>query len=185
MTTTTTTTKRQHANRYEESSTRYLRGLVQGFLAHPGELEIHAAMAGRNVLVIECQATRTDTPRLVGSKGAMIRAVRTVMHYWCAVVGVRLHLNILEPKESAAAVIRPFRPNLTWDAQDDAKAKAVLEAIIDPLAQPGEVMVKVMEASTVFWITHKVPQEVVEAVATVMDAWGRNNGRAIIVTAAL
>lgn len=103
------------AQKHSEIAIPLLRELVKAYTRHPETLKVDGAdMTAAVVMTIK--GDRDDHPKLVGSAGKHIQAIRTIFAVVGAKMGRKINITLLEPDMGTKGSPTTFTANPNWDS---------------------------------------------------------------------
>ena len=81
----------------------FVEYIVKNLVDNPDQVRI-TEVSGSHTLIIELDVDKSDIGKIIGKKGKTINAIRTLLMSVASRNGIRVSLEILEPKIAAAPI---------------------------------------------------------------------------------
>lgn len=162
-----------------------LYDLVAAFTRHPQDIRVEGRQLKPGSTLIELEVNRDDQPRVIGSRGKHIQALRTIFQYIAAREKREIRLILLEPTRGEREEERlEFRPNMDWQPDNTL---ALIERVLGRvLRKPFQVnAISAGETTNLEVAADKTEKEIIVALKPslhpIFNAIGKNEGRQLFI----
>jgi predicted RNA-binding protein YlqC (UPF0109 family) len=161
-----------------------LRAIIDGFTKHADTLIIESEERGERATMMNLWAHRSDHPKIIGSQGKHIQALRTIFLYIAKRERRDISIMINEPKHGEREEMPPYMDDPTWEPDESI---ALMRSILDRvLLRPYKVVPHENDEQTILYVT---PNEAEQRIAdgmkpylhTIFHAIGKQQGRKLYV----
>lgn len=165
--------------------TECLRSIVRAFTAHAEDIEIEANELESSI-TLHLRVHVADHPKVLGKNARHLRALQTL--FGCMGEGRIVRITLLNPLKGEPEGHVPFLENYEWDS---TPTERLLAGLLHMLPWHAErIATKSHKLSTTFIVTRGAPKHrfapnvaspVLEAMATLLEAIGKKEGRLIYI----
>lgn len=71
--------------------------IVRSLVEHPEEVQVHESRRSGHI-ILEMRVSREDMGRVIGKRGRVVNAIRTLLRVLAGREGCRVTLEVLEPR---------------------------------------------------------------------------------------
>lgn len=72
-----------------------VKSIIEELVEHRDKVVVNSAQ-GSSTILIEVSVHQSDLPKIIGKSGAMVKAIRTILHAISSRKKIRINLEILE-----------------------------------------------------------------------------------------
>lgn len=158
--------------------------MVRRFTRFHDNMELKCVRTPRTLNLSFC-AHADDVPRIIGSNGLTIRALRAVVQAMADSLQVKVNLNVMEPKVGKRLVQEPFRVNPDYQiTEDEQLLREVGGAIFNDGVSVNWVSTDTESATLVLVVEaerNQYDQELERSLSTIWNAIGKSHGKKLCV----